>query len=73
MASDQFRVALVFSPTRLVNIGIVSGDYGKGCDYILEIRPLIDEFLRQVQTHTVHLPVRSRRTSLTTSQRGTQK
>jgi len=59
---DTFRIAVVFSPTRLVNIGVVAGDYGKACDYILEIQPLIDDFLAKVRAQTPQILTSPRRT-----------
>lgn len=49
MPSEQFRIALIFTPTKKVAIGITTGDYEAGCKFIAQIRPLIDQFLNQVR------------------------
>lgn len=62
MAQDEFRVAVVFSPTRLVSVGIVAGNYRAGCEYVLTIRPLLDEFIRRVrESGRERLPEEGRR------------
>jgi uncharacterized membrane protein YcjF (UPF0283 family) len=49
MPRDEFRVAIVVSPTRLVDIGILAGDYSRACEWILDNRPVIDDFLQRLQ------------------------
>jgi hypothetical protein len=45
MPHDQFRVALVLSPERLVSVSVLAGDMAQGQDWLLERRQLIQEFV----------------------------
>lgn len=47
--NEPFRIALIFSPRRLVAVGVTAGDYEAGCRFIAQIRSLIDEFLVRAQ------------------------
>lgn len=53
MPSDEFRIGLVFSPTRTVSIGVIAGNYKKAYDFMGKIQPLIDDFMKRVRAEAV--------------------
>jgi hypothetical protein len=61
MPHDSFRVAIVVSPKRLVDLGVLAGDYSQACQWILEKRPIIDEFLARLKADSSSAPVEDNR------------
>jgi hypothetical protein len=49
MATDKFRIGLVFTPNRIISVGVLNGNDREAYEFIGKIQPLIDDFMGRVR------------------------